>query len=140
MADMGEMNADLMRAPRLQPAGDQGRALERLLDAPMRDRMAAARGRDDRHFLALVRMAAERRVDRARAPGESAPGEREIFAHQRTGAAVVGEQIGEALMRGVGLGDDDQPGRVLVEPMDDARPLDAADARKAMRRNGGSAR
>ena len=34
---------------------------------------------------------------------------------------MVGEQLGQPLMRGVGLGDDDQPGRVLVEAMDDAR-------------------
>ena len=34
-------------------------------------------------------------------------------------------------MRGVGLGDDQQPGRVLVEPVDDARPPDPADARQA---------
>ena len=34
-------------------------------------------------------------------------------------------------MGGVGLGDDEQAGRVLVEPMDDAGPLHAADPREA---------
>ncbi len=52
---------------------------------------------------------------------EAAPDERQIFALERAGAAVVGEEIGEALMGGVGLGDDEKPGRVLVEPVDDAR-------------------
>ena len=33
-------------------------------------------------------------------------------------------------MRGVGLGDDQQAGGVLVEPVDDARPPDPADARR----------
>ena len=61
---------------------------------------------------------------------QAAPDKRKIFALERAGAAMVGEQRGEALMRGVGLGDDQQPGRVLVESMDDAWPLDAADARQ----------
>ena len=34
-------------------------------------------------------------------------------------------------MGGVGLGDDEQAGRVLVEPVDDAGPLDPADPRQA---------
>jgi aspartyl-tRNA(Asn)/glutamyl-tRNA(Gln) amidotransferase subunit A len=44
---------------------------------------------------------------------------------------VVGrEQGGEARMGGVGLGRHDHPRGVLVEPMDDARPLDPPDARQ----------
>ena len=34
---------------------------------------------------------------------------------------MVGEQGRQAPVGGVGLGDDQQAGRVLVEPMDDAR-------------------
>ena len=34
-------------------------------------------------------------------------------------------------MGGVGLGGDDKPGRILVQPMHDAGTLDAADARQA---------
>ena len=45
---------------------------------------------------------------------------------------MIGELLGEALVRAVGLGDDQQAGRVLVEPVDDARPLHAADARQAV--------
>src|SRR5271169_1167184 len=97
----------------------------------MRDGGTPARRLNDRHFVPLTRMAAERRVDLAGARVERAPGNREIFANQRPGAAMVGEQRGEPLMRGVGLGDDDQPGSVLVEAMDDAWPPDAADSREA---------
>ena len=44
---------------------------------------------------------------------------------------VGGEQAREALVGGVGLGRDHHPGRVLVQPVDDPRPRDAADAREA---------
>ena len=49
----------------------------------------------------------------------------------RAGAAVIGELRGQRLMRLVVLGDHHQAGRVLVEPVHDARPADAADAGKA---------
>ena len=51
-----------------------------------------------------------------------------IFAHQRTRAAMIGEQRCEAVMGGVGLGDNQQAGRVLVEAMDDAGALHPANA------------
>ena len=44
---------------------------------------------------------------------------------------MIGEKVGKAPMRGVGLGDDQKAGRVLVEPVDDARPPDPADAGEA---------
>ena len=65
-----------------------------------------------------------------------APDEREIGALERAGAAMVGELRREALMGPVVLGDDEQAGRVLVEAVDDAGPLHAADARTGSRRNG----
>ena len=40
------------------------------------------------------------------------------------------ELLGQPLMRDVGLGDDQQARRVLVDPVDDARPRHAADARQ----------
>ena len=45
---------------------------------------------------------------------------------------MVGELRGEAAVGAVGLGDDHQPARVLVEAVDDARPRDAADAGQAV--------
>src|SRR5271165_1400909 len=44
---------------------------------------------------------------------------------------MIGEEIRQAPMRRVSLGDDEQPGRVLVEPVDDARPPNPADSRQA---------
>ena len=61
-----------------------------------------------------------------------APDEGEIGALQRAGAAVIGELRREALMGAVVLGDHQEAGRVLVEPMHDARPLHAADAGEAV--------
>ena len=44
---------------------------------------------------------------------------------------MVGEGLRQRLVRAVGLGDDHDAAGVLVEAVDDARPLDAADAGKA---------
>ena len=81
-----------------------------------------------------MRVAAERRVDRF--PSERAeivPGERRHIPEPASPCGR-GRRTASAspLMRGVGLGDDDQPGGVLVEPVDDARPLHAADARQRL--------
>ena len=50
-----------------------------------------------------------------------------------------GELLCQSLVRDVSLGDHQQPGSVLVDPVDDARPRDAADARQLTRRNGEAA-
>jgi hypothetical protein len=73
-------------------------------------------------------MPVDRRVDRAALAVGHAPDEGHVAALHRPGAAVVGELRGQRLMRVVVLGDHHQPGRVLVEPVHDARPADAADA------------
>ncbi len=46
--------------------------------------------------------------------------------------AMGGELVAQRLMRRVVLGDDEEAGRSLVEPMHDAGALDAADAGKAV--------
>ena len=73
-------------------------------------------------------MPVDRRVDGALGAARRAPGEGEIFAHERAFAAVIGELRAQPLMRAVVLGDDQKAGGVLVEPVHDARPLHAADA------------
>ena len=50
----------------------------------------------------------------------------------RPSAPCAANCSAEALVRRVRLGDDEQPGRTLVETVHDARPLDAADARQAV--------
>ena len=77
---------------------------------------------------------------RAVRPRRRAPHQREIAALELALAAMIGELLGERAMRPVGLGDDEQAARVLVEAMHDAR---AAPRRRCLRgspRNGRSAR
>src|SRR5229473_3529563 len=84
MADGGEVDADLVRAARLQPAGEQARdrlplaaaiAFEHL---PMRDRCATALAHG--HPFARVRMAPDRLVDGAAGALRRAPDESQIAA------------------------------------------------------------
>src|SRR5579863_8503877 len=86
---------------------------------------------DDRHLLTLARMTGDRRVDRSRAFLHRAPDESEIFAFQPS-AAMIGEERGKTLMSRVALGDDEEAGGVLVEPVHNAGPLDTADAGEAV--------
>src|ERR1700741_3193027 len=120
-----------MGASGFEPAGEQARRTECLRKTPIGDSVAAALLGRGRHFFAMPGMAGDRRIDFARRGGEPAPDKRQIFALERSAAAVIGEEIGEALVRGVGLGADQRPGLILVEPMDDSRTFDSADAREA---------
>ena len=95
----------------------------------MRDRVAAAFAHG--LLLARVRMAVERRVDGAARPRRRAPDDGEIAALQRA-FALVGELLAERAVGAVVLGHHHQAGGVLVEPVHDAGPLDAADARQAV--------
>ena len=79
-------------------------------------------------FLRLVRRAGERGVDGALPPALGHAGDdRQVAAVD----AVGGELPGQAFVGDVGLGDDQQARRVLVDAVDDAGPRDAADARQA---------
>src|SRR5438105_1687830 len=119
MSDRGEVDADLVRAPALEPAGKQARnrravaaaiALEHL---PMRDRGAAAGAH--RHLLARVRVAADRLVDAAARALRHAPDEGEIGAAQRLAAPAGGELAAQRAVRAVGLGRHKKAARILVE-------------------------
>ncbi len=137
---MGHVDPDLMRATGLQPAFQQRRdsrfaaaAAEAFGDGEMRHRMACIRvaGSHDAAPRA-VRGAAERRVDRAPGALRRPPDQRRIGALQAAAAPMVGKGAREGAMRGVGLRRDDQPARILVEPVHDARPPHAADPRQAV--------
>ena len=135
MADMGQMHPDLMGAAGLELAGQQRRdrfavtPVEGFQDLPMGDGLAAAVAH--RHLLAGMGMPVDRRIDGAAQPVRHAPDQRQIAAPHLVGAAVVGELLGQRFMRAVVLGRHHQPCGVLVEPVHDARALDAADAGKA---------
>src|SRR3989338_3875454 len=92
---------------------------EPLQDTVMGDRLPAA-DMPDRHLLAALRMAAERRVDRAGI-------EREQSLHDGEVAAVDGPRLHLPGKRGpgrLGLGDQEQAGGVFVEPVDNPCPSD----------------
>ena len=131
MTDRRHVDADLMRAPGLETAGDEACRAERLLKPPMGERVAATRLIDDRHLFPMARMSADRRRHLAGPDFKAAPNQREVFSFERARAAVIGEEFGEALMRRVRLGGDEKAGGVFIEPVHDARPLHSADAQEA---------
>ena len=116
MPDVGHVDADLVRASRLEPAADVGIARIAGDDLPMRDRLASTG--DHRHALAVGRVARDGRVHRAAVLAQSAHNDALVGARER----VVGELCGEVLVR-----------RVAVDAVDDARAQRAADARERSR-------
>ena len=103
-----------------------------LHDLVMGDGVAPALPADHDDLLAVMRGAGERCLDRSAPPLGHAPDDRQVGALQRPGAAVIGELRRERLMGEVVLGHHEQARGVLVEPVHDARPLHAADAREAL--------
>src|SRR6266481_4766826 len=94
VADMGEMNADLMGPPRLELARDEA-GNRHLIGAivafdrfPSSERRAAAGAY--RHLVAGARVAVDRGIDLAFVPVWRAPHEGQIAPPERSGAAVVG--------------------------------------------------
>ncbi|MGY4340437.1 hypothetical protein ACVWW3_005343 [Bradyrhizobium sp. LM2.9] len=94
----------------------------------MRHGLAAALAH--RHLLARMRVAVDRRINGAAMAAGQPPRERHVAAPHRSGAAVIGELRGERGMREVVLGDHHQPRGVLVQPVHDAGPAHATDARQ----------
>src|SRR5262245_66119172 len=99
MPDRGEVDADLVGAPGVEPAGDQARHRRAVAAAvafehlPMGDRGAPARTHG--HLVAHARMAADRLVDGAARAARRAPPERQVAAAPRPAAAVAGELAAE---------------------------------------------
>ena len=149
VADVGEVHAHLVRAAGLERQLEQAGAsasparLRRIgLEHLVVGHGAAAAPRRATTAI-LVRLALLRASGASIAPrGRSgrAPDERPIAALELAVGAVGGELPASALMRGVRLGHHQQAGGVLVEPVHDAGPLDAADAREAVAAVGDAAR
>ena len=123
MADRGHMDAHLVGSSRFEPAFDQGGIRQRLDDSIARHRPLAARLLTTAIFL---RFAEERASGASIVPPAGSGGPRR--SPSSAARCCAGELAGQPLMRDVGLGDDQQPGRVLVDPVDDARPRHPADA------------
>src|SRR5260370_22579014 len=98
MADGGQMNANLVRAPGREPASQQARGRSAvgtgiaLQDLPMSYGRAAVR--TQRHLVAGPRMTANRLVDGAFGPVRHPPHEGQVAALHRSGAAMIGELPG----------------------------------------------
>src|SRR6202042_114227 len=119
MAEMGQMHADLVRAPGLQPAlderGERPGVAKGLEHAIARARLFAAAAQH-RHALAVEGAAADLAFDAPLSRARRAPDDGVIGALD----GVVGELLGEALHRALGLGGDEEAARILVEAVDDA--------------------
>src|SRR5260370_37122424 len=106
MPDRGEVDADLMRAPGLEPAGNQTRHRRAIAAAvafehlPMGDRRAPAGAH--RHLVADAGMAGDRLVDGAARTLRHAPHERQVAAARRPVAALVRELAGGGAIGAVG--------------------------------------
>ena len=79
--DRLEVDADLMRPPRLEPHAQQRVAVEQLLELEVRDRRARRVG-VERVPHAVAAVAADRRVDRPAPRARLADDEREVLAHE----------------------------------------------------------
>src|SRR5580700_2191943 len=103
MTDRRHMDAYLMGAACLELASNQARRAEAFLEPPVGRGVPAALLSHDGHFLPVARIAANCPLDLAPVDVEVAPNDRQIFALERAAAAVVGEEVGQAPMRGVGF-------------------------------------
>ena len=92
VSDARHMNSYLMRAPRFKLAAHKCKAVEALKDLPMRHRVSAScRVRaNDRHFFAVYRVSAYRRVNRSAVLAEVALRYRVIYSRNLMLLYLVG--------------------------------------------------
>lgn len=126
-ADVVHVDANLVGAAGVEMAKDEGGFRggiggERLV---IGNRGLAGRRGDHGHFLAVHRVAADVGEDRVLFLGRYTVGDGEVELFH---GGALGKLGGEGLVGGVGFRDDEAAGGVLVESVDDAGALDAADA------------
>ena len=128
VAAMGEMDTNLVGASGLEAAFEQtGGVADDAAHPVVGHRRPAALGHD-RHPFAVQRAAPDIAFDAARGWAGQSPYQGLINSRK----ASRGELIGQTVVRGVGLGGHHESAGVLVEPVDDAGPHDAANARQAV--------
>ena len=145
-ADMGHMNPHLMRSPGFEAATNDTQR-QRVVPPIFRRgvRLCQAIGvygfiignrnpalGSNRHFDAGGRMARDLRLDPAGARRWFPPYERQILAAKLAGTPMIGKLRRKASMRGIAFRRDHDPACVLIEPVDDAGPRNAAYAGKAV--------
>jgi hypothetical protein len=116
--DGGQVDADLMRPPGLEPHVQQRMASNELGDLEMGDGLAR-RVRVERLPGRIVPVTADRRLDLPTPRARPAPNERDVVALERTAPY----ELLETLVRFVRARDDKEAGGVAVEPMDDSGPV-----------------
>lgn len=136
MSDMGQMNTDLMGSTRLKTALQQRRHSLSITiiggaNRVVCDRMAriGRSGRFDGAFRPIGPCPPKRRVDCAFRRRRLSPDQRVIGALQRARPAMIGKLRGQMPMGAVVLGDNHDTACVLVQPVNNAWPSHAADAR-----------
>ena len=127
MLDIAHVHADLMGPARLQAAFHQRIACKALDHAKMRTRFLAVFFRDG-HLLTVAFIAADRCVDHAVIMCERPMHERIVQAVH----PLVGQLPAQFDMRQIVFGNDQQPGRIFVDAMHDARTQDPVDAGKIL--------
>ena len=126
-SQMGEVHADLVRAPRPEGGLDQrqrGRTHEPVDDAIARERRPARAGRAHGHPEPVAGVPTDGGLDHARRVREPAVNQRQV-------APLDGPRLelaGERQVRVIVLGDREEPGGAPVQPVDDAGAPRAADA------------
>ena len=124
----GEVDPDLVRPTRRKSALREGcRILEDAEDAIAGHRGFSAAAHHG-HGLAVAGIAADGALDLALARLRDAPDDREIGALDPACREIGGERG----VRTLGLGDDHEAARILVEPVHDPRPPHAAYPREAL--------
>ena len=116
--DRLQMDADLVRPPRLEPHLEERARPDELLHLEPRDRVPGRLG-VERTARSVAAVTADRRLDPAGSGTRRAQDEREVAPLDPS----LANRVREPHVRVVGARDDEQPGRVAVEAVDEPRPL-----------------
>ena len=123
-ANMIEVNPYLVCPARLKPDLEKRRLLKHLANREVGDGLTPSL--DDRHRCPVGGVTSDGLVNRAFSVWGNPLHNRQVAALDAAGL----EGLREAAVNNVRLGDDEEPRGVLIEPVDDAGALDAADSRK----------
>ena len=116
--DRLQMDADLVRPPRLEPHLEERARPDELLHLEPRDRVPRRLG-VERAARTVAAVTADRRLDPPGSGTRRAQDEREVAPLDPS----LANRVREPPVRLVGARDDEQPGRVAVEAVDEPRPL-----------------
>src|SRR5581483_5492521 len=129
--DRGEVDADLVRSSGADACLDQREPAQSLQDADVRRRVAA-RVRDG-HPFAVARVPSDRRFYPGLVEPRLPDDEREVALQNAAG----GPLSLEVAQRRVGPGDNHQPRRVAIQPVDEPGTVDLPDAQPGVEREEG---